>query len=250
LRRSEDAVVAYRQALAKGGDPELIRYYLASLGADTVPVAAPRRLVSTVFDRYSDRYDRHVVGALKYRTPDLLLDAVAPFLPARNLDIVDLGCGTGLLGARFRPLAGALTGVDLSPGMLEVARQRQIYDHLVCGELIEFLRTRAQEVARDEARAFDVVLAADVFVYLGDLSGLFQEAGRVLRPGGLFGFSVEADENRDFVLRSTLRYAHSAAYLRRLAHRHGFVVETIAPEVLRQEDGNDVVGHLAVLRRG
>ena len=254
LRRSEDAVVAYRQALAKGGDPELIRYYLASLGAGTAPVAAPRRLVSTVFDRYSERYDRHVVGALKYRTPDLLLDAVAPFLPAGDLDILDLGCGTGLLGARFRPLAGALTGVDISPGMLEVARQRQIYDHLVCGELIEFLQTRAQDqaqdTARDEARAFDVALAADVFVYLGDLSGLFHEVGRALRPGGLFGFSVEAGESLDFVLRSTLRYAHSAAYLRRLSRLHGFVVETIAREVLRQEDGNDVVGYLAVLRRG
>lgn len=134
--------------------------------------------------------------------------------------------------------------------MLEVARQRQIYDHLVCGELIEFLQTRAQEAARDESRSFDIALAADVFVYLGDLSGLFHEVGRALRPGGLFGFSVEAGASRDFVLRSTLRYAHSAAYLRRLSHLHGFVVETITSEVLRQEDGNDVVGHLAVLRRG
>jgi len=245
LRRSADAIVAYRQALAKGGDAELIRYYLASLGAESAPVAAPRRLVSTVFDRYSDRYDRHVVGALKYQTPDLLLEAAAPYLPARNLDILDLGCGTGLLGARFRPLARALTGVDISPGMLEVARRRQIYDHLVCGELIEFLRTQA----RDKAPAFDVALAADVFVYLGDLSELFHEVGRALRPGGLFGFSVEAGESRDFVLRSTLRYAHSAAYLRQLSHLHGFVVETIAPKVLRQEDGNDVAGHLAILRR-
>jgi predicted TPR repeat methyltransferase len=241
LKRPEDAIAAYRQALAKGGDAEIIRYYLASLGAESAPVAAPSRLVSTVFDRYSDRYDRHVVAALKYQTPDLLLDAVAPRLPSRSLDILDLGCGTGLLGARFRPLARALTGVDISPGMLELARQRQIYDDLVCGELIEFLQT--------QAGAFDVALAADVFVYIGDLSGVFQEVRRTLRDGGVFGFSVEAGETQDFALRSTLRYAHSAAYLRKLSNHHGFVVETIAPKVLRQEDGNDVVGHLAILRR-
>jgi predicted TPR repeat methyltransferase len=145
------------------------------------------------------------------------------------------------LGARFRPLARALTGVDISPGMLELARQRQIYDDLVCGELIEFLQT--------QAGAFDVALAADVFVYIGDLSGVFQEVRRTLRDGGVFGFSVEAGETQDFALRSTLRYAHSAAYLRKLSNHHGFVVETIAPKVLRQEDGNDVVGHLAILRR-
>jgi predicted TPR repeat methyltransferase len=241
LKRSEEAIVAYRQALAKGGDAEIIRYYLASLGAESAPVAAPRQLVSTVFDRYSDRYDQHVVGALKYQTPDLLFDAVAPCLPSRSLDILDLGCGTGLSGARFRPLARTLTGVDISPGMLEVARRRQIYDDLVCGELIEFLQT--------QAGAFDVALAADVFVYIGDLSRLFHEVRRRLRDGGLFGFSVEAGESRDFALRSTLRYAHSAAYLRKLSDHHGFVVETIVPKVLRQEDGNDVVGHLAILRR-
>jgi predicted TPR repeat methyltransferase len=71
--------------------------------------------------------------------------------------------------------------------MLEVARQRQIYDQLVCGELIEFLQTRAQgmaqDMAGDEARVFDVALAADVLVYLGDLSGLFDEVARVAARG-------------------------------------------------------------------
>ncbi len=241
LRRPQEAIQAYRQALANGGDAEVVHYYLASLGAEAAPVAAPRRLVRTVFDRYSDRYDQHVVGTLKYRTPDLLLDAMARLLPAGGLDILDLGCGTGLSGARFRRLAATLTGVDISENMLEAARQRGIYDELVCGELGEFLRT--------QARQFDVAVAADVFVYLGDLSGVFAAVRSRLRAGGHFGFSVEASEGEDVVLRSTLRYAHSAAYLRELARQHGFVVEAIESEVLRQEDGSDVLGHLATLRR-
>jgi predicted TPR repeat methyltransferase len=216
LQRPQEAVDAYREALARGGDAEVIHYYLASLGAELAPAAAPRRLVRTVFDRYSDRYDQHVVGALKYRTPELLFDAMVRLLPSHDLDVLDLGCGTGLLGTRFHPFARTLTGVDVSPNMLNIARQRQIYDRLVCSELSEFLPT--------QARGLDVVVAADVFVYLGDLSGVFRAVRSTLRDGGLFGFSVEAGAEQDVVLRSTLRYAHSAAYLRKLSHDHGFVV--------------------------
>jgi predicted TPR repeat methyltransferase len=81
------------------------------------------------------------------------------------------------------------------------------------------------------------------------LAEVFHQVHGALRHEGLFGFSVEASDGQDFVLRSTLRYAHSAAYLRRLSADHRFVVESIEPQVLRQEAGNDVVGHLAVLRR-
>jgi predicted TPR repeat methyltransferase len=152
-----------------------------------------------------------------------------------------LGCGTGLLGARLRPLARALAGVDISASMLALARQRQIYDNLVCGELVAFMQM--------QDTGFDLVVAADVFGYIGDLARVFQEARGRLRAGGVFGFSVEASEDQDFVLRATLRFAHSAAYIRRLSADHGFALETIESKVIRQEDGNEVIGHLAVLRR-
>jgi predicted TPR repeat methyltransferase len=153
LKRLPEAVVAYRQALAKGGDAEAIQYYLAALGAEKAPVAAPGQLVSSLFDRYSDRYDQHVVGALKYRTPDLLFDALAQSVPAADLDILDLGCGTGLSGARLKARARSLTGVDISSNMLAVARQRQIYDNLVHGEMSTFLQGQIGK--------FDLVVAAD-----------------------------------------------------------------------------------------
>jgi predicted TPR repeat methyltransferase len=178
---------------------------------------------------------------LKYRIPDLLFDAIEHLVPARNLDILDLGCGTGLLGARLHPLARTLTGVDISTNMLEVARQRQIYDNLVCSELTEFLQMQTKK--------FDLAVAADVFAYVGDLSRVFHEVRGALRDGGVFAFSVEAGEELDFELRSTLRYAHSAAYVRRLSQDHGFVLEAIQSKALRREAGDDVVGHLAILRR-
>jgi predicted TPR repeat methyltransferase len=170
----------------------------------------------------------------------LLFDAIVRFVPSRNLDILDLGCGTGLVGARLRPLARTLTGVDISSNMLKVARRRQIYDDLVCSELIEFLQT--------QAGTFDLAVAADVFIYIGNLSGVFHGVRDALRRGGVFCFSVKASEDQDFVLRTTLRYAQSAAYLRRLADDHGFVLETIESQVIRQQEGIDVIGYLAILR--
>ena len=193
------------------------------------------------FDGYAGRYEQHVTEALKYRTPELLLAQVAPLLPHRKLHMLDLGCGTGLLGMQLHPLARELVGVDLSANMLRQAEARKIYQHLVCAEVVEFLHT--------QANGFDLVAAADVLVYIGDLSGVFHGARQALRAGGLFGFSVEISELRDFQLQSTRRYGHSRGYLERLSQEHGFVVEAMEPEVIRQELGNDVGGYIAALRR-
>jgi predicted TPR repeat methyltransferase len=241
LQQPHEAIAAYRQALAVGSDAEVVRFALAALGAEAAPSAAPRQFVAKVFDRYAGHYDRHVIGTLKYRTADLLAKAVTRFLPRRKLDILDLGCGTGLLGIALAPRARTLTGVDLSANMLKRAEERQVYDHLICGELTEFLQTQAE--------TFDLVAAADVLVYIGDLSEVFRGAARALNGGGLFGFSVEVNEPQDFALRSTRRYGHARAYLRTLAHEHRFAVEAIEAKVIRQEDGNDVEGYIAVLRR-
>jgi predicted TPR repeat methyltransferase len=179
---------------------------------------------------------------LKYSAPDLLFDAMARFVAARKLDILDLGCGTGLAGARFHPLARTLTGVDFSSNMLEAARQRHIYDKLVCGELIGFLQLQTEY--------FDLVIATDVFLYIGDLSGVFQGVRGALRDRGFFAFSVEVSAERDYMLRNNRHYAHSGAYLRKLAKDEGFLLETIESRVIRQDDGVDVPGHIAILSAG
>jgi predicted TPR repeat methyltransferase len=241
LNRSEEAIVAYRQALAKGGDAQLIQYTLASLGAEAAPTTASEEYVIGLFDRYADHFDEHLVDKLKYRTPNLLFDAIIRLIPSGNLHILDLGCGTGLIGSLFRPLARTLTGVDISSNMLKIARQRQTYDDLVCSDLIEFLHRHS--------KIFDLAVAADVFIYVGDLSRVFQGVRGALREGGFFGFSVEACDDQDFVLRATRRYAHSRTYLRKLAEEHGFVFETLESQVIRQQDGIDVVGDIAILRR-
>ena len=241
LNRPAEATVAYRRALAEGGDAEVILYNLASIGAEAAPATTPRRIVTKTYDQHADHYDQRHAGALRYQTPDLLFDALTRFVSPRNCDVLDLGCGTGLLGMRIRALARTLAGVDLSPNMLAVARQRRIYDSLTCGDLVEFLEAQAGN--------FDLAVAADVFVYIGDLSRVFRGVRGALKNGGVFGFSLEAGETQDYVLRPNLRYAHSLAYIRKLSEDHGFVLEMIESKVTRRENDADVVGYLAVMRR-
>lgn len=200
--RSEEAIAAYRRALESGGDAGEIEF---ALGADTSPVVAPKQHVTNLFDKYAETFDQHLVSGLKYQTPALLFDAIARFAPPANIDVLDLDCGNGLFGPQLRPLAWTLTGIDLLSNMLKKAEQRQLYDHLICRDIAEFLDTQID--------AFDLAVAADVFVYIGDLSRMFGGVRGALRDGGLFGFSVEATDEADFVLRTTLRYAHSVAYL-------------------------------------
>jgi predicted TPR repeat methyltransferase len=240
LRRSQEAIDAYRQALRLGGDSESISYYLASLGAEPSPAVTPGRFVASLFDSFADTFDHELVTNLKYQTPALLAATIKQQAPPDALDILDMGCGTGLAGEQVLPFKRTLTGVDLSSNMLEKARLRGIYDRLECADLVEFLQAHE--------RAFDLAIAADVFVYLGDLSSVFQAVRRALRDDGLFCFSVEAAKEGDFVLRNTLRYAHSIGYLRALAERNRFAVAMIEPRVIRMDLGSNIDGYVAMMR--
>jgi predicted TPR repeat methyltransferase len=240
LQRRQEAVAAYRGALECGADGEAIEYFLAGLGAAPSPANAPRRVVTALFDQCAEEFEAHLATLLKYRAPALIAEQVQRFVSARDLDVLDLGCGTGLVGARLRTLARSLTGVDLSVRMLEEARKRKIYDRLVRADLTEFLR--------GEAGQSDLVVAGDVFIYVGDLAESFRGMRRALRTGGHVSFSVEAFDGDEFKLGSTLRYAHPMSYLRALAHDNRFAVVDIERAIIRQEEGADVAGDVVLMR--
>jgi predicted TPR repeat methyltransferase len=240
LHRHAEAIRAYRMALEHGGDADQIGYALAALGAEETPSAPPPGYVRNLFDGFAPTFDAHLVDKLGYRTPQLIMDAVAKAQPAPDAVVLDLGCGTGLCGPMLKAGASSLVGVDLSPRMLDRARERGLYDELVCADITEYL-------SPIEAR-FDLVVSADVFVYLGDLSAVFAAVRRALRAGGLFVLSVESQSIADFTLGPTRRYAHSETYLRRLAGDNAFELVSLEPCVLREEMGSDVDGVIAVLR--
>jgi predicted TPR repeat methyltransferase len=243
LSRNDEAIASYRKALEFDDvtNPDKIRYVLASLGSEAVPDASPLEYVRDLFDKYAQRFEDHLVRQLNYRVPELLVTQLQPLLPARPVDVLDLGCGTGLCGVLLKPLARTLTGLDVSEKMLEEARGKQIYDTLVAGEIGAHLAQQSE--------SFDLIVAADVFIYIGELSAVFKGAHRALRPGGLFAFSTEVSEGAESRLLGSLRYSHSAAYVLRLADETGWQVESMTRQMLREEDLKGVAGQVTVLRR-
>jgi predicted TPR repeat methyltransferase len=247
LGEREPAIAALQAALGgQAADALGVKIDLARLGAAAPDEAVSRDYVRALFDEYAGRFDRHLVRNLNYRGPELLAGAIRSACLARGrkfqfAGVLDLGCGTGLAA---KALAGAFTaieGVDLSPRMLAKARKTRIYAQLHEGDLVAFLETR------DEAAA-DLIVAADVFVYLAALDRVFRAAHRALKRDGLFAFSVQAGEGA-FTLGEDARYAHGEAYLRSLAAETGFAVALFRRASTREERGEDVPGFVVVLTR-
>jgi predicted TPR repeat methyltransferase len=241
LARNEEAIAAYELALAQGADAEQIHYALASLGKVAAPVVAPAAYVTELFDQYAGHFDQHLLTVLDYQVPALLTAALEKYGPSQNSVSLDLGCGTGLCARFLRPWSARLSGVDLSAKMLEKARQTQLYDDLHQMEIAAFL-TQASPI-------YDLLVAADVFVYIGDLQAVFAGAKKALRRDALFGFSCEVNDTADYLLQPSHRYAHSMSYLQTLADAHDFVVLEARQEYARQDKGEKILINIVVMRR-
>ncbi|QCG98641.1 tetratricopeptide repeat protein [Azospirillum sp. TSA2s] len=250
LREPAKALTALRHAarIAEGDEAAAIERLIEALEAgEGADLSAS--YVRALFDRYADRFDQDLVGKLGYAAPELLRSAVDRVTPgAAGLRILDLGCGTGLAGVAFKPLASRLAGVDLSPRMVEKARQRRLYDELTVGDVVE-----AMERAPG---GWDLLVAADVLVYIGDLAPVFAAAARALPPGGRFAATVERLPGEpasltggSFVLGATRRYAHAKHYVRATAEAAGFLIRLMEPCSPRREKGIPVPGLLFVVER-
>ncbi len=205
--------------------------------------AAPRadpRYVRHLFDQFSTDYDARMLGSLAYRAPAVLRELATLLMPVKaKLEILDLGCGTGLAAAAFADWADAIDGVDLSPAMIEKARARGFYRDLAVADLATYLETAS--------RRYDLILAADTFVYLGDLTRVLAGARRCLRPGGLFLFTVESADGQDFERGPKQRWRHSETYLRRAAAAAGFEITGLIAASPRNEANIAVDGRALAL---
>lgn len=239
------SVAEFEQRLAPTGEAEKLHIALATKLGILPPSMLRADHVTHLFDKYADRFDKHLQENLGYRIPEQLAQAVAAARQGemRPIDVFDLGCGTGLCGPLLRPMAATLGGVDLSPGMLEKARARGVYDELIQADLVQALKARP--------RAFDLLTAADVMIYLGDLAPVMEAAAGALRPGGLFAFSVEAGGGDRYYLQQPIRrYAHSKPYLEHVARIFGFEQRLLEPVTVRYERNEPVPGYLVVLGIG
>lgn len=224
-------------------DPDGIfgaRLKLASIGREA-PRPAPA-YVEALFDDYAPRFDAALVHRLGYETPAALARLIRRVRSGGFASVLDLGCGTGLMGAELRADAGELTGVDLSEAMLAMARKKQIYDRLVRGEILAFLAGAELTV--------ELVTASDVLNYTGELAPVLAAVWRVLSPGGFFAFSLETHDGDDALrLGASLRFSHQPDRAAETAQAAGFSVSAREDVVLRKDRGDPVAGALFVLKR-
>lgn len=230
-----EALETYNQLLEIDPFHKTASHMQAALAGKT-PDQPPAEYIRDVFDHFQD-YDSAMQDSLGYYTPWNLLDLLRESLPEKKWfnHILDLGCGTGLSGSAFRSMTESLTGIDLSLTMLAQAEEKQIYDELRQTEIISFLRSTE--------RHYDLFLAADVFVYHGDLFPVMEEISKRCRPGGLVLFSTELAE-KGFLLRETGRYAHSVSYVQDTAEQCGLNLLQSRVTDIRKERGEWLKGGL------
>jgi predicted TPR repeat methyltransferase len=235
------ARVALERATALApDDPQIAHYHAAVSGI--LPTAVESEYVRRLFDDFADRFERTLIDELRYDTPAQLAQLLQRLGADSAASVLDLGCGTGLMAQQLSRPGRVIDGVDLSPRMLERARAKGLYRDLHARELIEFL---TQAVTR-----WDLVVAADVYIYVPDPGTSFAPTLARLNPGGRFAFSIERSANDDSELMlQTGRYRQSPERMVRELAAAGFVDVVQEPVVLRQESGQPVAGVLIVARR-
>lgn len=239
------AIAAYREALALDpADPGGVAVRLAALGADPVPVAAPPAYVEMLFDQHAESFEAILVDALDYDVPALIRQKLDTLGLTPFTRMLDLGCGTGLAAEKLRDAVTEIIGIDLSEAMVDIAEQKDVYEGLYSGEVVDFL------FDNDEA-PFDLITAADVLPYLGAVENLFAGVAAMLTPQGVFAFSTEMLRGAGtYAVGPNRRFLHAEPYLHDALSAAGFTVLSVDEINVRNEEGAPSPGHLVMVRKG
>jgi predicted TPR repeat methyltransferase len=230
------AISAYEMVVSL--DPEGIfaaSLKLAVLGAAEVPDQPPSRYVEELFDEYAVRFETALVEKLEYSVPAKLTALIEKNIPTPSFRcVVDIGCGTGLLGVEIKSMAGRLEGFDISANMLSKAEEKEIYDYLGQADLALGPEESALFSESFVQHRADLVAAADVLMYLGSLATVFD---------------LDAGDKTGFTLRPSLRYAHSFDYVCDLLAKKGFDLLESVRTTIRMDAGKPITGILFIARK-
>lgn len=235
------AAAGFRRVAALDPGHATARHMCAALAGRAIR-AAPAAYVRELFDGYADRFERHVVGSLAYRVPATIAMLLRPLTPVEGWGHgLDIGCGSGLVGAALAGSGCRLLAVDVAPRMVTLARSRGVYSAVAEGDGVAIL-------AGLPAASLGLVTAADVAPYVGDLAALLAAVGRALRVGGWLALSFEAAD-RPLVLRPTARFAHARPRVDQAAAAAGLVPGPAAAVIVRKEPDGPVPGWVVTYRR-
>jgi predicted TPR repeat methyltransferase len=239
---------AYEKCLEHNPNHSVARHLLDALLGNTTETA-PQEYIAELFDDYADSFDDSLVNELNYVVPKLLKTRLAALYLEQPLQsALDLGGGTGLVAVELKeyldPKSGIIHGVDLSSGMLDIANQKERYNETFVSDIGEFLEDKKRGIP-----SYQLIIAGDVFVYIGNLEQIFAGVNQRLQQNGLFLFTVEQSPAENYILQSTGRYAHSKTYVRALAKKFGFEILNIQEIVPRKDGDQDIAGFLVSLKK-
>jgi predicted TPR repeat methyltransferase len=236
----DKAIGVYEKLVEIGHNQIAASHILHALKGHTTD-SAPIAYIKELYDDFAGHFEERLVKDLCYETPKKAAD----FLDALNggkrsySRMLDLGCGTGLCGQAFKGMVDSITGVDLSAGMLEKAREKGIYDALVEDEIISFLERSLP--------AFDLIVAGDVLIYIGELESVFRLLPKCLSTEGRMVFSTELFKGKGYKLLPSGRYAHSTSYVKALAQENGLKILAVQSTKLRKENGRWIAGKIYIV---
>lgn len=239
----EEARAAYEKCLELTPEDAEVQHFLVALRDDVPPARVPDDCIRQLYQRFSSFYESNLRDELDYRGPERIRDLVNSVTGnRRGMATLDLGCGSGLSGIQLKPLSAWMVGVDLSPEMVDLARERDIYDALEIAEITHWLQGRRER--------FDVIAACDTLIYFGDLRQVIVPAAGLLEQGGIIAFSLERGDLHPFHLSDSGRYTHHPGHVREVAAEAGLTVIRMNTGFLRMEYGAEVTGLFVALGKG
>lgn len=243
--QKQKALDYYQKALAIRKEDQNVSYLYHAIKQEAKFVKAPSEYIKNLFDNYAVHYDQHMKTILDYKVPELFLKKFKYFClkDTAEFSLLDLGCGTGLMGEIFKPFAKSLIGVDLSERMLHYAKLKNNYDELILMDIEDYLK--------ENPKRFDIIFSADCFEYMGDLKNIFEAIVAHLYPKGFFMFTVEANEinTSSFFLQENGRFCHHCEYIEKLAIQCAFQIINFERIIIRRHEKLPVYGYFVLLKK-
>ena len=240
LGESDRAIQNYEKALALKPNYAIPKHMVNSLTGNTTK-EPPKEYIKNLFNDYAERFDDSLVEKLQYKLPFIIKEFIIELsnTTSKFKKVIDLGCGTGLAGRSLIEFSDNLTGIDLSENMIKKAKKLDIYDSLIVGDIVEQLELSEEK--------YDLFVALDVFIYIGDLTSIFNAVRKRGNKNSCFIFSIETQTDEGYSLLKSSRYGHSDDYILDVSS-DGFKFVNSQSVVLRKEGNNSIDGKVYILR--